>query len=279
MPKGKKRRTVIVRLQDGNRAPYYVMDKVDDDDTVIIGHKYVFDADKSAVRTESSGLVGTVIKAYGAESLKKGQATEISFAFSDEYYDHVDLTACHKFLTMTYREALADQYTNRPERIYPVTFLMQKNLAALTLLQFPSVAASRFEGAKLVLNQEYHLPVEDITEMYKNVIVSVSDARSECLRRFTETKLSGYPFYLNGYLFEKQLKGNKTFEEILDSDKMVSYLYEYVPLATIEIILRCDLDNLLKVYLENCPRLENNANIIWDMANELKAEKCLQLLQ
>ena len=156
--------------------------------------------------------------------------------------------------------------------------MIQKNLAALTLLQFPSVASDRFEEALTVLNQEYHMPIDDIVELYKRVIVSVSDVRSECLRQFTETKLSGFPCYSMGALFEKVSKDSKEFKEILDSDTMVSYLNEYIPLATAEIILRCDLDNLLNVYLENCPRIKDNIGILRNIAEEVKAEKCLQVL-
>ena len=75
-----------------------------------------------------------------------------------------------------------------------------------------------------------------------------------------------------------EIGDSKEFKEILDSDTMVSYLNEYIPLATAEIILRCDLDNLLNVYLENCPRIKDNIGILRNIAEEVKAEKCLQVL-
>ena len=159
--------------------------------------------------------------------------------------------------------------------LYPISFMIEKSLAALTLLQFPSIDAKHLKKARNVINGMYEFPVEDIMSMDGNAMISVKDVLSDYLNRFADDRMKGIKEYSNGYLFEKV----KINGAVLSSKEMTDFLSEYVPLATTRIIFSCDLVYLLKAYVENCDRIKNDIDRLIILAEEAKAVRCTKALK
>ena len=264
---GSKINAIDVQLSNGKKYTYFTRYCTSNDDKVIIGTGHISSANIKAEKSKNSGLAGVVVNNTSETSVKKQYAVEIAFSFSDKA-ESIHLYECVKYL-----DALGDlksmNATIIPDRIYPITFLVRKMLAALTVLQFSEFAGGYDSIAREYLNAKHALPQEmlDLIEPCGGSI-SISDMSSTYLNEYSSSFSATRRDAENGYILYKAGKQGK----ISKRNELDAFIDHYVLIATAEILMRCHLLHMMKIYLENCEELRKHIEVLITMAKELGAE-------
>lgn len=264
LKKSTKRTPVQVTLSTGKKFTYLCRFPVSNGDQVIIGNGY-----QSWEPSKNSGFSGNVTDCEYATAPKKAYAVEISFAFSKNA-QNIDLKECGKMFEAPSADEINANNFGYYGKLYPITYEVRRMLSALTVLDYIDYAEFYTNSAKLFINSR-HIISGDIEKLLdKSNEISISDMKSSRLQMISDAFASTVKGAKDGFIAWEKLQKSK--------DAFNDFFNQYVLFGTADIIIRCDLDNLLKVYLENCREINEHRDTLIEMAKELGAKKCLDLL-
>ena len=268
-----KHKHIDVEFPNGRKYNYMSRYEVDYSNRVIIGTSYVCSANETAELRATSGLSG---KCRGSSQMKKKNESiaEISFVFSNRGTD-IDLTECANHIIAPDNKATM-QWGRSTEKLYPITHMIRKNIAALTILQLPEHSGTNVEIAEWYLNKR-HIMTDSMYVLnngYAPCLISLNEFRSSYMKSLYEEYAKDNKKVVDGY-YKRSVK-SKTV--IIDDEQFDEYIDKCVLYGTAEVLIKGHADNLLKIYLEKKDASVLDRDVLRKMAEEFSAEYCLMLL-
>lgn len=242
---------VKIKLNDGKSYNYFSKFLVQENDIAVIGNEMICSENIGNEPCESTGQMG-LVKGQATTKLKRGYTADLDFVFTP-VVEKTYITACAKYLKVK-----CDKKTLCADReawnVYPITLLIRKLLAAVTVLSFPDIATkAQLEEAKAYLNEMYVIPEEAKTLTY-------TDYPKDRKTRWAKEDIHVY----------------KTSGKITGNDATV---YKYIHIGAVSLLVRGGFTNMLQAYLNANPPIQTFYSTLVSEATQVGAPEAIEILK
>lgn len=240
-----------IKLNDGKTYNYFSRFSVQENDLAIIGNGLIGVDNEANEPFESTGQMGLVV-GQATTKLKRSHTAELDFVFTPAA-EKAYVTACAKYLKVK-----CDKKTLCAGRevwnVYPITLLIRKLLAAVTVLAFSDLATkAQLEEAQEYLNEMYIIPEEAKTLTY-------TDFPEDRKTRWAKEDIHVY----------------KASGKITDNDATV---YKYIHIGAVSLMIRGGFVNMLRAYLNANPPIKSFYRTLVSEATQVGAPEAIELLK
>lgn len=242
---------IKIKLNSGKAYNYFSKFSVHENDIAVIGNMLICGDNISNEPCESTGQMGLVAGQVTAK-LKRGHTADVDFVFTPTV-DKAYITACAKYLKVKCdkKTLCADRET---WNVYPITLLIRKLLAAVTVLAFPDMATkAQLEEAQGYLNEKYVIPEEAKTLTY-------TDFPKDGKTRWAKEDIHVY----------------KASGKITGNDATV---YKYIHIGAVSLMIRGGFMNMLQAYLNANPPIKSFYSALVSEATQVGAPEAIELLK
>ncbi len=235
--------------------PYASRYPVKEGDVVIIGNSLprgYF----TIVETATTGKMGVVLEGLPKLTVPKNKATELDMVFTPTVQKkHIE--ACAEYLALP-QNSLSLTNKDLIDRVYPITFMIRKVLAAASIISFPQFSdADTVQKAKEFLLTEQVL-TDDCIKLRKpwpdpidirlgDIHVKDGQMHKEELATLKEQGLQG--------LSSTTLVGTKRGWEVIPG--LNSYVNKRVYIGAVAVMVRGGFLNLLNAFLSADPPIKD----------------------
>ena len=184
--------------------------------------------------------------------MKCGYTAHLGFVFTLAI-EKAYIADCAKYLKVKCdkKTLCADRET---WNVYPITLLIRKLLAAVTVLAFPDMATNaQLEDAKAYLNEAYVIPEEAKTLTY-------ADFPKDRKTRWAKEDIHVY-----------KLSG-----KIAGSDATI---HKYIHIGAVSLMVRGGFTNMLKAYLNANPPIKAFYSTLLSDATQVGATEMIEILE
>ncbi len=241
-----------VSFGTGGKYPYASRYPVTEGDVAIIGNTLPWIVACEVKESATTGKMGIASEVLPKVEIRRDKATELDMVFT-AVVQKKHITACIKYLDLPQDETTL-QYDKQVDKVYPITFLIRKVLAAASIISFPKFAgADAVQKAKDYLCREQALTKEclELGKAWPEPVdiclgdVHVKDAQ-RCKKELTALKEQG----LQG-LSAVTLIGEK---RAWDVDPAINgYVNKWVYIGAVSVMARGGFLNLLNAFLSADP--------------------------
>lgn len=240
-----------IKLNDGKAYNYFSKFSVQENDLAVIGNGLIGIDNIANEPFESTGQMGMVVGQATAK-LNRSRTAELDFVFTP-VVEKTHITACSKYLKVQ-----CDKKTLCAGRevwnVYPITLLIRKLLAAVSVLAFPDLATKvQIEEAQEYLNEMYIIPEEAKTLTY-------TDFPKDRKTRWAKEDIHVY----------------KASGKITGNDATV---YKYIHIGAVSLMLRGGFVNMLQAYLNANPPIKAFYNTLVSEATQVGAPEAIEILK
>lgn len=243
---------VKVKLNNDETYNYISRYCTETNDVAIVG--YIMNEDNEPCG--STGQMG-LVDGKVAKKLTRSRTADLDFVFSPNCdMEHID--ACVKYLKVKCDAKAMSAYRTGVRTVYPITMLIRKLLAAVTVVAHPDlVSQKQLEMARNYLQDMYEIPEEVKAMTYEDVV--------------------GYS------IRDKKVSWSKEDIHVYKESGKISAsnaaVFKYIHIGAISVMVRGGFVNLLKAYLGANPPIKEFYKTILEEATQVGAPEAIALLK
>lgn len=262
----KNLKQATVKLNSGRSYEYASRYPVCEGDIAIIGNKLPVETGVGVDCCKSTGQIGNVTEVLPKLAIKRDSAAELDMVFTDAVTKK-QITDCLKYIDLAGDE-ITLQYEKSTETIYPITYLIRKLLAAVSIVSFAEfTTAEDIEKAKAHISRKPIIEDEtwktrmgapEYTYIFLHDIhMDVNGANEQELIDADSKNYKRRDGYIDRFYTEIKsfLDGDgrpfDEYREVYDR-----YVTKYVYMGAISIIVRGNFVNLMEAFLSATPPIE-----------------------
>lgn len=272
----KKVGQIKLKLNNGKTYDYACRYPAAENNTAIIGYKYVFGLDVNADEGKNTGCFGIVTDCFPSMTLKKNYAVEVDYLFGTDP-DKKAISNCEKYLELDVDEnySFALQFYTGNGMVRPITFFTRTILAAASVISFPAFASEE----SLALAKEAILKERAVCE--KMALLDWYGGIPEYIGMdFSDTQVPyETEILLDGEDVTTIDTMNNELKDIVSSDEVTEHVNKYAHLGAISIMLRGGFKNLMEAYLSVEPPIADYADEICSRLDGIGNQETFDLLK